>query len=266
MAHTDGGLSAAAWTEFVPSPGNWVLGLQFHGCAVEGARPASQSNMSCRLPPVPSRSAPQFGVTWSCGPPIDASGIDSAKACAGNLCIVGGGEISPAVAGWTHVSHDGGQTWEAARSLNAPFPIRSVLAVPTAKVRWRPALHCGCLPIPPRPILAPPGPNPPHCGWRQLLFKRRRHVQLCRWWCELDARCKHRWRGGEGLSSPAAACSARDSRVVRQCRPGQWGRLFSRRVGSGTAVIAPVQRKVLGRSPEGTLQAAWGPVQPSPKA
>ena len=197
-------------------------------------------------------------MTWSCGPPIDASGIDSAKACAGNLCIVGGGEISPAVAGWTHVSHDGGQTWEAARSLNAPFPIRSVLAVPTAKVRWRPALHCGCLPIPPRPILAPPGPNPPHCGWRQLLFKRRRHVQLCRWWCELDARCKHRWRGGEGLSSPAAACSARDSRVVRQCRPGQWGRLFSRRVGSGTAVIAPVQRKVLGRSPEGTLQAAWG--------
>ena len=52
-------------------------------------------------------------------------------ACAALHCIVGGGEISPDVSGWAHISSDGAQSWTAQRALSAPYPVRSVLAVPT---------------------------------------------------------------------------------------------------------------------------------------
>jgi hypothetical protein len=67
-----------------------------------------------------------FGSSWACRPPVDSSGIDSAIACAGSMCLVGGGEISPAVAGWVHLSTDGGLSWGQNRALNATFPIRTV--------------------------------------------------------------------------------------------------------------------------------------------
>lgn len=119
-----GGRSASAWVEITPSPGNWHAGDYVYNrsgyISIAGSSDCSSTD---------------FGSTWSCGAPVDASGIDSGKACAQQLCVVGGGEISPAVAGWTHVSTDGGKSWGSERALNAAFPIRSVLAIPTARVR-----------------------------------------------------------------------------------------------------------------------------------
>jgi photosystem II stability/assembly factor-like uncharacterized protein len=42
----------------------------------------------------------------------------------GSLAIVGGGDISPSVVGWIHVSRDAGQTWSPSQTF--PYPIRDV--------------------------------------------------------------------------------------------------------------------------------------------
>jgi photosystem II stability/assembly factor-like uncharacterized protein len=47
---------------------------------------------------------------------------------------VGGGEISPNVEGWTHVTTDGGKTWSG-RTLDGPWPIREILFL-NPKVGW----------------------------------------------------------------------------------------------------------------------------------
>lgn len=58
--------------------------------------------------------------------------MDSAISCAGEHCLIGGGEISPDVLGWVHLSADGGATFAAPRALQAAFPVRSVQAVAAA--------------------------------------------------------------------------------------------------------------------------------------
>jgi photosystem II stability/assembly factor-like uncharacterized protein len=47
---------------------------------------------------------------------------------------VGGGEISPNVEGWVHVTANGGKTWSA-RTLDDPWPIRELLFLST-KSGW----------------------------------------------------------------------------------------------------------------------------------
>lgn len=73
-----------------------------------------------------------YGSSWTCGPAIDESGMDTGLACYNqSVCLVGGGEISPAVAGWVHVSV-GGPTpaaFNSTRALQAAFPIRTVQVV-----------------------------------------------------------------------------------------------------------------------------------------
>ena len=122
---SSGGRIAAEWTEIVPSAGEWHSGDYIYDG--DGLIRIAGSN-DC--------TSTDFGVTWSCGAPVDSSGIDTALACSNAtsvaLCLVGGGEISPAVAGWTHVSTDGGVTFGAARALNAAYPIRSVQSLETA--------------------------------------------------------------------------------------------------------------------------------------
>ena len=58
--------------------------------------------------------------------------MDSAIGCSGQHCLVGGGEISPDVLGWVHVSEDGGKSFAAARVLQAAFPVRSTQVVATS--------------------------------------------------------------------------------------------------------------------------------------
>lgn len=118
---SSGGRAFKDWHEIVPDSQNWHAGnYVYDGSGRIVLAGSSDCNSS------------DFGETWRCVAPVDISGIDSGIACSGLLCVVGGGEISPAVQGWTHVSKDGGQTWTSARALTAPFPIRTVLAVPTA--------------------------------------------------------------------------------------------------------------------------------------
>ena len=58
--------------------------------------------------------------------------MDSAISCAGEHCLIGGGEISPDVLGWVHLSADGGATFAAPRALQAAFPVRSTQVVATS--------------------------------------------------------------------------------------------------------------------------------------
>lgn len=117
---SSGGRTFADWHEVVPDSQNWHAGnFVYDGDGLIVLAGSSDCNST------------DFGVTWRCYPPVDSSGMDSGIACAGATCLVGGGEISPAVLGWCHVSSDGGRTWTTTRALNAPFPIRSVQVVPT---------------------------------------------------------------------------------------------------------------------------------------
>jgi len=113
-----GGRNASEWVEIVPSVGQWHAGDYLYDRS--GTIRIAGSN-DC--------TSTDFGVTWTCAQAWDSSGMDSAISCAGASCLVGGGEIEPAVAGWVHVSADGGATFALARALQAAFPIRSVQVV-----------------------------------------------------------------------------------------------------------------------------------------
>lgn len=74
------------------------------------------------------------GSSWGCVPSVD-SVFDGPVFFLDDLRgWVGGGEIAPAVEGWMHATTDGGKTWTA-RTLDGPWPIRSVLFL-TTKVGW----------------------------------------------------------------------------------------------------------------------------------
>lgn len=127
--HTStGGLTWSDWEETTPSDGNWHAGDYLwdgNGYAAIAGSSFCEST--------------DFGGTWTCSASIDASGIDSGVACSDRgsgtnptaLCAVGGGEISPSVAGWLHLSNDGGRTFNATRAGNFPYPVRSVQSIPS---------------------------------------------------------------------------------------------------------------------------------------
>ena len=74
------------------------------------------------------------GVRWSCGPSVD-SVFDGPVLFQGDTFgWVGGGEISPNVEGWVHVTTNGGKTWSA-RTLDGPWPIRQFVFLNT-KMGW----------------------------------------------------------------------------------------------------------------------------------
>ena len=116
-----GGRNASEWVEITPSAGQWHAGDYLYDKA--GTIRIAGSN-DC--------TSPDFGVTWACIPAWDVSGMDSAIGCSGLHCLVGGGEISPDVLGWVHVSEDGGKSFAAARVLQAAFPVRSTQVVATS--------------------------------------------------------------------------------------------------------------------------------------
>jgi hypothetical protein len=117
-----GGRNASEWIEIIPSDGNWHAGNYIYD--KEGLIRIAGSNDCTSL---------DFAETWNCRDSWDESGIDSAIACSGVHCLVGGGEISPTVSGWIHLSNDGGSSFSQNRSLLAAFPIRSVQAITTTK-------------------------------------------------------------------------------------------------------------------------------------
>ena len=124
-----GGRNASEWREIVPAKGNWHAGNYVYDgsgfLAIAGSEDCNSTD---------------FAQTWSCAPPVDASGMDTGIACGGAHCIIGGGEISPAVLGWLHVSEDGGRTYAPQRALQAPYPIRTLQVVPTSSGGGAPML------------------------------------------------------------------------------------------------------------------------------
>lgn len=125
---TSGGRSAAAWAEVTPSAGNWHSGnFAFDA----DGRAAIAGSTHC--------NSTDFGSSWQCGVAEDAAGMDGGLACDGapgeptTRCVTGGGEISPAVSGWVHLSEDGGRSY-GPRVLTSAWPIRSLVAVKGTRV------------------------------------------------------------------------------------------------------------------------------------
>ena len=74
------------------------------------------------------------GAAWTCGPPVDSVFDGPVFFDDETSGWVGGGEISPDVAGWVHRTTDGGATWSD-RTLDTPWPIREILFV-TPDMGW----------------------------------------------------------------------------------------------------------------------------------
>jgi photosystem II stability/assembly factor-like uncharacterized protein len=121
---TDGGATAADWTSVVPDPNGGWFGNQF----------SLLPDLHARASGITYCSSKNGGAVWSCGPSID-SVFDGPVFFANDRSgWVGGGEISPSVAGWVHRTADGGKTWSG-RTLQSPFPIRELRFI-TPDVGW----------------------------------------------------------------------------------------------------------------------------------
>ena len=121
---TDGGATAADWTEVVPDPNGGWFGDEF----------SFLSNKTARMSGITYCASTDGGATWSCGPSVD-SVFDGPVFFANNKAgWVGGGEISPNVEGWLHRTTDGGKTWSG-RVLDIAWPVREILFV-TPQTGW----------------------------------------------------------------------------------------------------------------------------------
>ena len=118
-----GGYKSSDWTEIYPSPGNWHSGDYVYD---KRGRIVVVGSSYC--------TSLDFAQTWQCKGAVDSSGIDTGIACANDHCLIGGGEISPSVSGWVHISSDGGSTWSGVRAVTTPYPVRSVLAISLGNV------------------------------------------------------------------------------------------------------------------------------------
>lgn len=121
---TDGGRTAADWTAEVPDPSGGWFGNQF----------SLLENLHARASGIRYCDSPNGGQTWTCSPSVDSIFDGPVFFFNDTSGWVGGGEISPQVAGWVHRTEDGGATWSQ-RTLNSPWPIREIRFV-TAKVGW----------------------------------------------------------------------------------------------------------------------------------
>jgi len=121
---TDGGATAPDWTTVVNNPDGGWFGLQF----------SLLPNLHARASGINFCTSLNSGAQWSCGPSVD-SVFDGPVLFQGDTFgWVGGGEISPAVEGWVHVTTNGGKTWSA-RTLDGPWPIRQFVFL-TNKMGW----------------------------------------------------------------------------------------------------------------------------------
>ncbi len=121
---TDGGAAASDWTTIVDNTDGGWFGLQF----------SLLSNLHARASGINFCSSPNAGAKWTCGPSVDSVFDGSVFFLNDSYGWVGGGEISPNVEGWVHVTTNGGKTWTA-RTLDGPWPIRQLLFL-TPKTGW----------------------------------------------------------------------------------------------------------------------------------
>jgi photosystem II stability/assembly factor-like uncharacterized protein len=121
---TDGGAAATDWTTVVDNTDGGWFGLQF----------SLLPNLHARASGINFCISPIGGAKWKCGPSVDSVFDGPVFFLNDRYGWVGGGEISPKVEGWVHVTTDGGKTWSA-RTLDGPWPIRELLFL-NAKGGW----------------------------------------------------------------------------------------------------------------------------------
>lgn len=112
---TNGGQTAGDWTEVVPDPTGGWFGDQF----------SMLKNLHTRASGINYCTSANGGQVWNCGPSIDSVFDGPTFFLNDTFGWVGGGEISPKVEGWVHVTTDGGTTWSG-RTLDGPWPIREI--------------------------------------------------------------------------------------------------------------------------------------------
>ena len=113
---SNGGATLSDWTSAVNNPSGAWFDPQFSLLADLHAR-ASGINFCASL---------TGGAQWSCGNSVDSVFDGPVFFLNDSRGWVGGGEISPNVEGWIHLTTNGGKTWSG-RTLDGPWPIRSVL-------------------------------------------------------------------------------------------------------------------------------------------
>jgi photosystem II stability/assembly factor-like uncharacterized protein len=121
---TDGGAGAPDWTTVVDNPSGGWFGLQF----------SVLPNLHARASGINFCKSPNGGANWNCGRSVDSVFDGPVFFLNDTYGWVGGGEISPNVEGWVHVTANGGKTWSA-RTLDGPWPIREILFL-TPLIGW----------------------------------------------------------------------------------------------------------------------------------
>jgi len=121
---TDGGATLSDWNSAVANPSGAWFAPQFSLLNDFHAR-ASGINFCTSL---------TGGSQWSCVPSVDSVFDGPVFFLNDKDGWVGGGEISPNVEGWLHVTTNGGSAWSG-RALDGPWPIRSVLFL-NSKTGW----------------------------------------------------------------------------------------------------------------------------------
>jgi photosystem II stability/assembly factor-like uncharacterized protein len=121
---TDGGSVATDWNNVVDNTDGGWFGLQF----------SELPNLHARASGINFCASGNNGAKWSCGPSVDSVFDGPVFFLNDTDGWVGGGEISPNVEGWAHVTTNGGKTWSA-RTLDGPWPIREILFL-NAKTGW----------------------------------------------------------------------------------------------------------------------------------
>lgn len=121
---TDGGAAATDWTTVVSDPSGAWFGLEF----------SLLKNLHARASGIDFCTSMNGGAAWNCGPSVDSVFDGETFFLNDKDGWVGGGEISPNVEGWVHVTTNGGKTWSG-RTLDGPWPIREILFL-NAKTGW----------------------------------------------------------------------------------------------------------------------------------
>lgn len=112
---TDGGGMSGDWTTVTPDPNGGWFGADF----------TFLPDLTAYLSGITECISPNGGATWSCGPSVDPVFDGAVDFVSHRYGWVGGGEISPNVEGWVHVTTDRGKTWSG-RTLDGPWPIRDI--------------------------------------------------------------------------------------------------------------------------------------------
>ena len=113
---TDGGATLSDWASAVANPDGGWFDPQF----------SLLNNLHARASGINFCTSLTGGSQWTCGNSVDSVFDGPVFFLNDKRGWVGGGEISPNVEGWVHVTTNGGKTWSG-RTLDGPWPIRSIL-------------------------------------------------------------------------------------------------------------------------------------------